>query len=61
MSQVGPIAGSIVNPEFGDALADRLSVAEVSKFEPCEASRDLGCRPAIPQLLKPIFLRGFAS
>lgn len=52
--KVGPIAGPVVDPELGHAFSDRLYVPEISKFEPREASRDLGRSPAITKLLEPL-------
>lgn len=51
--EIEPVAGTMVDPKFPNALTDRLGIAEMAKFETAEAQGDPPLRVSVLQAHKP--------
>lgn len=62
LHEVDPVAGSMVDPKFADALADRPHVTRVAERKPADADVGLGPRLQVAKAGEPILkLVGLAN
>ena len=53
LDEIHPIAGSVVDPQFADGMANRFDIAKVPIGHAIQSRRDASPGPSIAQATKP--------